>query len=271
MPKIHPQAAIDPKASLADDVEIGPFCVVGPDVTIGPGCRLVAHVSILGRTTVGARNVFYPNSVIGAPPQDKKYKDEPTGLIIGDDNQIRESVTLHAGTIQDKRSGGITRLGSGNLMMVNSHLGHDCQFGNNNIVSNNVMVAGHVLCGNNAVILGGTGVHHFVTIGDFAFIAGMSRIHHDVPPYVKVSDDDVIRGLNAVGLRRAGFADDDIKSLEIVVRKLFVTRDKPFSITLAEYANGKAGDNPLVKQIVDFLQRRDEGKHGRYLEALRHA
>jgi UDP-N-acetylglucosamine acyltransferase len=269
MPKIHPSAVVDPKAQIGDDVEIGPFCIVGPDVTIGAGCRLIGHVCILGRTRLGTGNVIYPNAVLGAPPQDKKYKGEPTGLEIGNHNQIRESVTLHAGTIQDKRSGGITRVGSGNLLMVNSHLGHDCQFGDNCIISNNVMVAGHVLCGNGVVILGGSGIHHFVSIGDLAFLAGASRIHHDVPPYVKVSDDDVIRGLNAVGLRRAGFEETTITELDEVVRKLFVTRSQPFSVAVKEYTNGHV-TNPFVREIVDFIQRRDQGKHGRYLEALRH-
>jgi UDP-N-acetylglucosamine acyltransferase len=270
MPTIHRFSEVHPDAKLADDVEIGPFCIVGPECEIGPGTKLIGHVSVLGRTTLGARNIVYPNAVLGPPPQDKKYKNEPTGLVIGDDNHIRESVTIHAGTIQDKRSGGITRLGNGNLMMVNSHLGHDCQFGDNNIVSNNCMIAGHVVCGNNVVMLGGTGVHHFVTIGDFAYMAGAARIHHDVPPYVKVSDDDVIRGLNSVGLRRAGIGESEIEHLELLIRKLFVTRATPFSVTLKEYSNGQA-TTPMVRQVVEFLERRNAGKHGRYLEALRNA
>jgi UDP-N-acetylglucosamine acyltransferase len=270
MPTIHPFAVVDPQAQLAEDVEIGPFCVVGPNVIIGPGCRLVAHVTVLGHTRLGARNVLYPNCVVGAPPQDKKYKGEPTGLEIGDDNQIREAVTLHCGTVQDRRSGGITRIGSNNLLMVNSHIGHDCQFGNNNIISNNVMVAGHVQCGNNVVILGGTGIHHFVTIGDFAFLAGASRIHHDVPPYVKVSDDDIIRGLNAVGMRRGGIDEQTIAELDEMVRRLFVTRGTPYSVAVQQYSNGQA-TNPRIREVIEFMRRRDQGKHGRYLEALRHS
>jgi UDP-N-acetylglucosamine acyltransferase len=270
MPTIHPLSVVDPKATLAEDVEVGPFCVIGPDVTIGAGTKLMAHVVIHGHTTVGKNNLIFPNAVLGSQPQDKKWKGEPTGVVIGDNNHLRESVTIHAGTVQDKRSGGITRLGNNNLLMVNAHLGHDAQFGNNCIIANNVMIAGHVVCGNNVVMLGGVGVHHFVTIGDFAYIAGASRIHHDVPPFVKVSDDDIIRALNAVGLRRAGFDEALIEELDEQVRHLFVLKAKPFSVMAKEFMNGK-GTNPYIKQIVEFVLRRNQGKHGRYLEALRNA
>src|SRR5690242_1248039 len=127
MPKISPLAVVDPKARLAEDVEVGPFCVIGPDVSLDSGCRLMNSVTILGHTTIGRDNVFFPNSVIGAPPQDRKYRGEATRVEIGHNNAFREAVTVHAGT---DKGGGITRVGDGNLLMINAHLGHDVQLGN---------------------------------------------------------------------------------------------------------------------------------------------
>src|SRR5688572_10033812 len=264
MPRISPLASIDPKARLADDVEVGPFCVVGPDVTLGSGNRLVAHVTVLGHTTVGVANVFYPNSVIGAPPQDLKYKGEPTRLEIGDNNVIREAVTLHTGT---EKGGGVTRIGSHNLFMVNAHVGHDVRIGNRCVLANNVMLAGHVLVGNNVVLSGGAASHHYVRISDFVFVAGYSRVHIDVPPFVKVQDDTVW-DVNTVGLKRAGFTEDDVNAIEDAVKRLFISKKRPFSQALAEY-DTMNGMNPHVKRLVEFLRERDMGKHGRYLEAQR--
>ena len=264
MPLISPHSVVDPKARLADDVEVGPFCVVGPEVTIGPRCRLTSHVSIMGVTTIGADNVFYPNCVIGGPPQDKKYKGAPTRLEIGSGNIIREAATLHTGT---EKGGGITRVGNNNLIMVNAHVGHDAIVGSNCILSNNVMLAGHVVVGDCVAMMGGVGVHHFVTIGDYAYITGYARIHHDVPPFCKLDGADQIRGLNAIGLRRAGFAEADIEALDEACRRLFY-REKPFAVVMNEF-NTMNGINPRVKHLIEFLRRRDAGKHGRYLEALR--
>lgn len=264
-PKISPHAVVDEKAEIAEDVEIGPFCVIGPDVKIGPGCRLFNNVTILGHTTIGAKNVFFPNAVIGAPPQDLKYKGGNTRLEIGDGNTFREAATVHVGT---EKGGGVTRVGSENLIMINAHLGHDVQLGTRCILSNNVMIAGHVIIGNNVAMMGLVGIHHFVTVGDYAYLGGAARIHHDVPPFVKVDGDDRIRALNTVGLRRAGFNEQDILALKNAVRKLWFGRQKTFSRVLADF-DLMNGENPHVKQMVEFLRRRDAGKHGRYLEGLR--
>lgn len=265
MATVSPLAHVDPKAHLGEGCEVGPFCFVGPDVVLGKRCKLISNVSILGHTTVGDDNTFFPNSVIGAPPQDKKYKGAPTRLEIGHGNLFREAVTIHCGT---EKGGGVTRVGNNGLFMVNSHIGHDAQFGSNLIIANNVMIAGHVVCGDNVNISGAAGVHHFVTIGDFAFIGGAARIHHDVPPFVKVDGADEIRGLNIVGLRRAGFTDDDIGSLDEACRRLFLRRRTAFSQAMAEF-DLQNGVNPQVRKMIEFLHRRDQGKHGRYLEALR--
>jgi UDP-N-acetylglucosamine acyltransferase len=244
--------------------------VVGPHVTLGAGTRLVSHVVITGHTSLGRNNVVHPFAVLGNYPQDLKYQGECTGLEIGDDNQIREHVTVHCGTVYGSKinGGGITRLGSGNLLMVNAHIGHDCQVGSRCIFANNVMLAGHVVVGNNVVLNGLAGVNAWVTIGDFAYLGGAARIHHDVPPFMKVSDADRIRALNTVGLRRAGLTDVDIASLESAARSLFRNRRKPLTVALAEFDTSN-GINPHVKSLVDFLHRRNNGKYGRYLESLR--
>lgn len=264
-PKISAQAAVDDEAQIADDVEIGPFCVIGPHVKIGAGCKLLNNVTILGHTTIGQRNIFFPNAVIGAQPQDLKYRGGDTKLVIGDDNAFREAVTVHVGT---EKGGGITRIGNSNLLMINVHIGHDVQIGNRCIIANNVMIAGHVVIGNNVAMMGGVGIHHFVTVGDFAYLGGAARIHHDVPPFVKVDGEDKVRSLNTVGLRRAGVADEDIQALRDAVRKLWFGKKKNFTAAMAEF-DLLNGINPRVKEMVEFLQRRDRGKHGRYLEGLR--
>jgi UDP-N-acetylglucosamine acyltransferase len=262
--KIHEKAIVDPEAEIAEDVEIGPFCVIGPNVKIESGCRLLNSVTVVGHTTLGRDNICFPHSVLGAVPQDKKYRAEPTTLEIGNGNVFREAVTVHVGT---EKGGGVTRVGDDNLLMVNCHLGHDVTLGNNCVLANNVMIAGHVVINDYVNMMGGVGVHHFVTIGDYAYIGGYARIHKDVPPFVKIDGSDDVRGLNTVGLRRAGYADDDIQELEKAYRNLFA-RKKPLSVAMGEY-DVMNGINPHVKRLVEFLHRRNQGKHGRYLESQR--
>ena len=266
-PRVHPTALVDAKARLGDGCEVGPFCIVGPDVVMGPGNRLMNHVTITGHTTVGADNTFFPNAVIGSVPQDKKYRGEDTQLTIGDRNSIREAVTMHTGTVG---GGGFTRVGSDNLLMVNCHISHDCQVGSHCILGNNVMLAGHTVIQDRVNMSGASGTNHFVTVGRLAFIAAQGRIHHDVPPFMKVSDDDKIRDVNAEGLRRAGFDAADIHEVESAARQLFFARKnkKPFATVLAAYEADPA-THPRVQELVAFLRRRDAGKSGRYLESLR--
>lgn len=264
LPKISPQAVVDPKAEIADDVEIGPFCVVGPEVKIGSGCRLLNSVTVVGQTTLGRDNIFFPNSVIGTAPQDKKYKGAPTRLEIGNGNAFREAVTIHCGT---EKGGGLTTIGDNNLFMVNSHVGHDCMIGSHCVISNNTMIAGHVWVGDYVAMMGGVGIHHFVTIGMFAYLGGYARIHHDVPPFVKVDGADQIRGLNKVGLTRAGFPAEDVGALDEAYRRLFL-RKRPLATAMAEF-DTLNGINPQVRYLVDFLRQRDSGRHGRFLESLR--
>lgn len=266
MPKISPHAVVDPSAEIADDVEVGPFCVIGPNVKIASGCRLLNSVTILGNTTLGKDNICFPNSVLGAIPQDKKFRGEMTRLEIGNSNVFREAVTIHVGT---DKGGGVTKIGDNNLLMVNAHVGHDAVVGSNCVLSNNVMLAGHVLVGDYVAMMGGVGVHHFVTIGDYAYIGGYARVHHDVPPYCKIDGSDEIRGLNKKGLERSGVALEHIAALDKVYRTLFVGRRKPFSVAMAEYESMNGDLNPHVRHLIEFLKRRNAGRNGRYLESTR--
>ncbi|CAN5623024.1 acyl-ACP--UDP-N-acetylglucosamine O-acyltransferase [soil metagenome] len=269
--RISPLAVVDPRAIIGEGCEIGPFCVVGADVILGTGNKLLSHVVVTGHTTIGRDNVFHPHSVIGGPPQDKKYRGEATGLQIGDRNQIREVVTIHTGTEQGGRinGGGITRVGSDNLLMVNCHIGHDAQIGSGCVLANNVMIAGHIVLGDGVILNGGVGINAFVTVGSYSYVAGYAQVHHDIPPFVKVSDDGRVRGLNAVGLKRAGFDEQEVADLEQATRTLFC-RGKPQSVAIGEIEGQYNGQMPQhVKQVLDFLKRRNAGKHGRYLESLR--
>jgi UDP-N-acetylglucosamine acyltransferase len=275
MPKVHSTAIIEPGAELAADVDIGPFCLVGPHVRLGAGTRLISHVVITGHTTLGADNVVHPHAVLGGPPQDLKYKGEPTRLEIGDHNSIRELVTLNTGTIQDKQSGGVTRIGSRNLLMANVHFGHDCQLGSGCIIANNCMIAGHVHIGDRVVLLGGVGIHHFVSIGDFAYVAGGARIKHDIPPFVKIDEEGRIIALNKIGLARGGYAAPAIQELEAAVRTL-IRPKKAMSAKIATLTrNGDASHphspSPDVLKLVTFIERRSTVRYGRYMESLRHA
>ncbi len=269
--RISPLAVVDPRAIIGEGCEIGPFCVVGPDVILGTGNKLISHVVVTGHTTIGRDNVFHPHTVIGGPPQDKKYKGEATGLQIGDRNQIREMCSIHTGTEQGGRvnGGGITRVGSDNLLMVNAHVGHDVQLGNNCILANNVMLAGHIMIGDCVTLNGAVGINAWVTIGSYAYIAGAARVHHDIPPFCKVDVEGRPVGINVVRLSREGVQPEDIKALEESSRILFGRR-KPQSVAIAELEGKYNGTMPMhLRQIIDFLNRRNAGKHGRYLESLR--
>ncbi len=210
-PRIHPTALIDPAAELADGVEVGPYCIVGPDVIIGEGTRLLSHVVLKGPMRMGRNNQVFQFSTLGEMCQDKKYKGEPTRLEIGDDNVFREACTVHRGTVQDE---GLTRIGDRNLLMVNTHVAHDCRIGSDNILANNVGLAGHVRIGNGAVLGGMVGVHQFVSIGSFAMAAGGAILFKDVPAYVMVGGNPAVaRGMNFEGMRRRGMSAEAIGAL----------------------------------------------------------
>ena len=206
MPLIHPTAVIDPRAELAEGVEVGPYAVIGPDVQIGPDCSIGAHVVLDGRVRMGRGNRLFPGACIGLEPQDLKYTGDPTGVVIGDDNTIREYVTVNRATHGEEN----TRIGHGNLLMAYAHLGHNCELGDRIVIANGVAVAGHVVIGDRAVIGGVLGIHQFVHVGTLAMVGGMSRIERDVPPYCIVEGHPSrVRALNRIGLQRSGIGELD--------------------------------------------------------------
>jgi UDP-N-acetylglucosamine acyltransferase len=205
-PSIHPTAVVDPRARIASGVQIGPYAVIGPEVELGEDTRIGPHVVIDGQVRMGRRNRVFPGACIGLEPQDLKYSGAPTEVVLGDDNTIRECVTINRATHEGEQ----TRIGSGNLLMAYSHLGHNCNLGDRIVIANGVAVAGHVVIGDRAVIGGVLGIHQFVHIGTLAMVGGMSRIDRDVPPFLMVEGHPGrVRGLNRIGLRRSGLAERD--------------------------------------------------------------
>lgn len=249
---IHPSAVVDPGARLGTGVEIGPFCVVGPHVVLGDYVRLVSHVAIDGRTTIGEGTIVYPFASLGHAPQDLKYKGEPSELIIGRNNRIRENVTMNTGT---EGGGMVTRVGDGGLFMVGVHIGHDCIVGNNVIFANNATLGGHVVVGDHAVLGGLSAVHQFVRIGAHAMIGGMSGVEADVIPYGLVKGDRAyLAGLNLVGLQRRGFAREEIHALRNAFKKLFEGEGDLASRAAA--VAEEAGEISTVAEMLSFLADR---------------
>ncbi|OYQ33489.1 acyl-[acyl-carrier-protein]--UDP-N-acetylglucosamine O-acyltransferase [Niveispirillum lacus] len=249
---IHPSAIVDPGARIGTGVEIGPFCVVGPNVVLGDYVRLVSHVAVDGCTTIGEGTIVYPFASLGHAPQDLKYRGEPSELIIGRHNRIRENVTMNTGT---EGGGMVTRVGDGGLFMVGVHIGHDCQVGNNVIFANNATLGGHVVVGDHAVLGGLSAVHQFVRIGAHAMIGGMSGVEADVIPYGLVKGDRAyLAGLNLVGLQRRGFAKDDIHALRAAFRHLFEGEGQMSDRIASVMA--EAGAVPSVADVLSFLADR---------------
>jgi UDP-N-acetylglucosamine acyltransferase len=258
-------ACVDPRAELADDVEIGPYCVIGPDVKIGRGTRLIAHVCILGVTTLGEHNVVYPFSVLGGDPQDVSYQGAATRVEIGDHNVIRESVTINRGS---EKEDGLTSIGSHNFLMAAAHVAHDCKLGDHITIANGSLMAGHVHVESHANISGGVAVHHYVTIGGYSFIGGQSRIVHDVPRFMLVDGNPSrVRCINIVGLKRNGISAAGIESLHEAHRLVF--RAKMSVRHAAEILESHGHMTPEIQSLLEFLRSQQEGKHGRGRERWR--
>ena len=218
MTPIHPLAVVGDRATLGNDVEIGPFAVIEDDVEIGDGCRVGARVSIKSRTRMGAENYIHEGAIIGGVPQHLKVQDDTGELVIGSRNTIREYATLHVGM----SAGEPTRIGDGNMIMVGAHVGHDCHIGNQCIIINNALLGGHVSVGDRAYLSGGVAIHQFCRIGAHSIVSGPARIIQDVPPYVTVDGTTgKIVGLNLVGLRRHGFDDEQIRELKSAYRLIY--------------------------------------------------
>ncbi len=216
---IDSRAVVAPQAKIAAGVEIGPFSIIGPDVVIGAGTWIGPHVVIKGHTRIGAGNKIFQFASLGDAPQDKKYRDEPTRLDIGDRNVIRESVTVNRGTIH---GAGVTRIGDDNLLMAYVHVAHDCRLGNQIVLSNVATLGGHVEIGDFAIMGGLSAVHQFTKVGAYCFIANNAAVTRDVPPYVMaVGQPAAPHSVNAVGLRRRGFSDAQILNVRRAYRVLY--------------------------------------------------
>ena len=215
----HPSSIIDPSAKIHESVEIGPFCLIGPDVEIGESTKIESHVILKGPKQIGRRNHIFQFSTVGDGSPDKKYNNEPTTLVIGDDNIIREGVTIHRGTIQDR---GETLIGNRNLIMAYSHIAHDCVLGDDIVLTNQAALAGSVVVGDGAILGGYAIVHQFCSIGSYSFCAMGSSVNKDVPAYVKVRGNPAGPfGINVTGLKRLGYSKESIEALRSAYRSVY--------------------------------------------------
>ena len=246
---IHKTAIIDSKAKLDKNIQVGPYCVIGPNVEIGEDTIIQSHVNISGNTKIGKGNKIYP-FVSMNDPQDLKYNGELTNLVIGDNNKIREYVTINPGTVG---GGGKTIIGNNCLFMISSHVAHDCYVGNNVIIANNVPLGGHAIIEDNVVIGGNSAVQQFTRIGKMAMIGGMTGVLHDVIPYgLSTGNRNSLQGLNLIGLRRAKFENRDILGLSEAYKEIFATKNITENISKL---NGSFQENPLVKNVIDFITK----------------
>ncbi|MBZ2167593.1 acyl-ACP--UDP-N-acetylglucosamine O-acyltransferase [Marinobacter sp. F4216] len=252
---IHPQAIVHPSAKLADNVTIGPWTYIGPDVEIGEGTEIMSHVVVKGPTVIGRNNRIFQFSSVGEECQDKKYAGEPTTLTIGDNNVIRENVTIHRGTIQDE---GKTCIGNDNLLMAYVHVAHDCMVGNNTILANCATLAGHVSVGDYAILGGGTMVHQFCNIGQHCMSAGGSIVLKDIPAYVMASGQSAQpHGLNVEGLKRRGFSKDVLLTLRRAYKVIY--RQGLTTEQAVEELSKSYGDVAEVRPLIDSLRNAHRG------------
>jgi UDP-N-acetylglucosamine acyltransferase len=256
-PAIHPTAIVSPRAELGRGVRVGPYSVVGDGVRVGDDTRIAAHVVVEGPTTIGAGNEIFPFVSVGQPPQDLKYKGEPTELVVGDHNSIREYVTLHRGT---PGGGGVTRVGSGNLLMAQAHIAHDCIVGDNCILANAATLAGHVTIEDGATVGAYSGVHQFCRVGRHAFVGGYSVVVKDALPFARtVGNHARCYGENAIGLRRKGFDDAAVKRLHRAFRLLLSAGLNTSQALDAIRADADLAGDPNVAYLVAFIESSARG------------
>jgi UDP-N-acetylglucosamine acyltransferase len=256
---VHPCAIIAEGARIPKSCAIGPFCIIGPDVELGEECTLISHVVLDGRTRIGARNIFYPFGAIGLAPQDLKYAGEPTETEIGDGNTIRECVTISRGTTG---GGGVTRLGSGNLLMAYVHIGHDSQVGSNCILANNATLAGHVTIEDHVTLGAFCPVHQHCTLGAYSFIGGGTIVTQDVLPFSLTSSKRENRafGINKIGLERRGFTPDRLQKLQKAYRLLLAAKlNTTQAVEKMRALIGEDGAGDDVALLVNFIERSKRG------------
>ena len=247
---IDKTAIIDSKAKISENVKIGPYSVIGPNVEIGEGTVVQSHVNITGQTKIGKKNIIYPFASIGNDPQDLKFQGEETRLEIGDNNKIREYVTINPGT---KGGGGLTKVHNNCLFMVSAHIAHDCFVGNNVILANNVPLGGHAHIGDNAIIGGNSAVQQFTRVGKSAMIGGMCGVVRDIIPYgIAHGNRSVLQGLNLIGLRRKNIPNKEIMTLSDAYKEIFKNEN------LTENLNNLSKDfksNVLVAEVIGFIEK----------------
>jgi len=253
--KIHSSAVIDPGAHLDSSVEVGPFCIIRKGVRIGKGTRLISHVVVEGSTEIGSDCVIHPFTSVGLPPQDLKYKGEDTSLILGDNNIIREYVSIHRASVGGD---GSTVVGSNNFLMAYVHIAHDCKVGSNIVMANLATLGGHVVIEDYVVIGGIAGIHQYTRIGKYVMVGGLSRIAQDVPPFMIVSGvEPKLFGPNSIGLKRHGFTDEEINDLKKAYRILF--RQKKTIRDAIKKIHDEMPVTDHIRHLIRFIEKNKRG------------
>lgn len=268
MTQVHPSAVVDAGAQLDHGVQVGPLCVIGSGVCVGAGTRLIGQVSLHGPMRIGANNTVYPFAALGGDPQHRDYcseQREKTALEIGDDNVIREGVTVHRGTVE---AGGMTRVGSGCLLMAGAHVAHDVVLDDGVVLTNAVLLGGHVRVATRAVIAGGAAIAPFVRVGESCFVAGNAMVERDVPPFlIAAGDRATLRAVNTVGLERRGVPTESVRAICRAFQHIFPLEGPGFGAGAAAGSSGVAGgearkqqgrddswrDDPWVRRLLAFL------------------
>ena len=247
---IHNSTVVEKKAKIGKEVKIGPFCYIGPDVEIADGVEIISNVHIEGNTKIGKGSKIFPFASIGTIPQDLKYKGEDNSLEIGENNMIREYVTINPGT---KGGGGKTIIGNNCLLMISSHVAHDCKIGNNVVIANNVPLGGHVTIEDSVVIGGNSAVQQFTRIGRLAMIGGMTGVLKDVIPFgLSFGNRNYLRGINLIGLKRKKYQNKKIMELDAAFKKIFSSKNLHENLNKI---NGEYKENDLVKEVINFISK----------------
>ena len=257
MPDIHPTAIVSPNAIIGERVRIGPYCIIGPDVVIGEGCYLRSHIVIEGKVTIGKENEIYPFCSIGAAPQDLTYKGEPTEVLIGDHNILREYVSVHRGTLKEK---GLTEVGNHCMLMAHVHVGHDARVGDKCVIANSTNLAGHVKMGRGCIIGGGTSISQFVSLGRGCYIGGGSIVVRDIPSFCTgLGNRCRLKGINIIGMKRNGFDKKTVSEVVDFFRDMEASALSPRSYVVNEYLAVEEKPNEVIQEMISMINSTQVG------------